>query len=393
MSAAPNKISSREPDINGWPIIRGNPISKVGVFPYSGAQVDESFPPNQIVMVYRPEEELLDPECIKSFELVPWIIDHEMLGSGDGMMPAEQKGIHGVTTQRVYYEAPYLKADLKVFSEQMAEQIDENEKKDLSIGYRCLYDVQSGVYNGVKYDAIQRKIRGNHLALVEEGRAGPDVAVLDHFKFTFDAKEKIMIPSQTDAETIPAAVPVVPAAAPETMEEWRKKMDETVAKLTDAIGKLSPAAPPAQPPILDEDKIAAPADETEVTTTKAKEDAAPDEKEDPEKSKEKPAAMDAATIRKNVFREFSQREKLYKRLSPIVGAFDHSEFTLDELARYGVDKLGIKASKGQETIVLSSYLDGLTRGSSQKVNIAADSVKVGNDSNNYFNELLQGGKK
>src|SRR5690606_32457155 len=37
-----------------------------------------------------------------------------------------------------------------------------------------------------------RNIRGNHLALVDEGRAGPDVAVLDRLKFTLDSRGLVM---------------------------------------------------------------------------------------------------------------------------------------------------------------------------------------------------------
>ena len=36
--------TARIADSNGWPEIKGNPISKVGVFPYLGKQVDASFP-------------------------------------------------------------------------------------------------------------------------------------------------------------------------------------------------------------------------------------------------------------------------------------------------------------------------------------------------------------
>jgi hypothetical protein len=56
--------------------------------------------------------------------------------------------------------------------------IDEVEKKGLrevSCGYTCELDFQKGVYDGEEYDAIQRNIRYNHLAVVDKGRAGPQV--------------------------------------------------------------------------------------------------------------------------------------------------------------------------------------------------------------------------
>src|SRR5690606_18632680 len=41
------------------------------------------------------------------------------------------------------------------------------------------------------YDAVQKEIRGNHLALVDRGRTGPDVAVQDRYPITCDSAEFI----------------------------------------------------------------------------------------------------------------------------------------------------------------------------------------------------------
>jgi len=90
--------SARKADLNGWYEIKGNPLSKVGVFPYSGAQVGLPDRADEVFMVYRPEEELSNEACIESFRLVPWIEDHTVLGSpAVGATPAEEKGVHGVT--------------------------------------------------------------------------------------------------------------------------------------------------------------------------------------------------------------------------------------------------------------------------------------------------------
>lgn len=183
------KDSSREEDLNGFIEIKGNPLSKVGVFPYAGHQISQDLEPNKIYQIYRPEEELSNEETINSFRLLPFTDEHAMLGSEDeGMLPAEKKGVHGVIGEDVYYDDGYLKGNLKIFSEKLADLINSG-KKELSIGYRCLYDMTPGVYNGEKYDGIQRSIRGNHLALVDEGRSGHDVSVLDSFKFVVDSRE------------------------------------------------------------------------------------------------------------------------------------------------------------------------------------------------------------
>ena len=44
--------------------------------------------------------------------------------------------------------------------------------KELSCGYECDIERKSGEYKGERYDAVQRNIRHNHLAVVAKGRAG-----------------------------------------------------------------------------------------------------------------------------------------------------------------------------------------------------------------------------
>lgn len=86
--------SSREYDVNGWPEIKNNPLSRVGVFPYSGRQISPELEPDKIYMVYRPEEELANPACIDSFKLLPWVDEHPpvLLGPEEaGRMSPEKK--------------------------------------------------------------------------------------------------------------------------------------------------------------------------------------------------------------------------------------------------------------------------------------------------------------
>lgn len=44
--------------------------------------------------------------------------------------------------------------------------------KELSCGYECEIEMKSGVWQGQRYDCIQRGINYNHLAIVAKGRAG-----------------------------------------------------------------------------------------------------------------------------------------------------------------------------------------------------------------------------
>jgi len=165
-------------DNNGYWTFTDTPISKTGIFPYLGMEISSKLEPNKIYYVLRPEEELQKAQVLNSLHLLPFVDDHAMLGTNPGMVTPEEKGVHGVIGENIYLKDGVLYANVKVFSECLKEQI-LNGKKELSMGYSCDYDLTPGTYNGQKYDAVQKNIYGNHLALVQEGRMGHDVRLFD----------------------------------------------------------------------------------------------------------------------------------------------------------------------------------------------------------------------
>jgi len=362
--------SKRVKDNNGWIEIKDNPITKVGVFPYLGSQISPELEPNEIYQVYRPEDELRDPACIESFKLLPWIDEHVMLGSTkDGFMPAEEKGIEGVIGQDVYFDEKdrYLKANLKIFSENLANLIDYG-KKELSIGYNCKYDLQRGTFEGTPYDAIQRTIRGNHLALVDEGRSGPDVSVLDQsFKFTFDCKKGLIMAKKRHSMDGDYSKP---ENGGEIKKEDAKDEELSLESLNDKVEKLSSLCqqlmsrmgdgdedlgpkddtkknkdgmlnPEQEQPILDAEGCATPHEEKEPALDENEEKK--DDKEDKDAKAmdqqikvltNKIYALEKQGI-KNLMSEISKRDRLASDLSGHIGVFDHSDKTLQEVAEYG----------------------------------------------------------
>lgn len=341
-------MTARIPDTNGWFEVKDNPISRVGIFDYLGASIGRA-DPNRVYRVYRPADELAHPDCVDSFRLLPWTNEHAMLGDEDeGMTPAERKGVHGVIGEQVRFDEArqMLLANIKVWSQSLAAAIEAGKDK-LSAGYRCVYDWTPGTWNGQPYDCAQRKIRGNHLALVDEGRMGPEVAVLDH-KFTITFDEKDIIPM---AEETPETEVKDEGEAPEmTLSQLTALVGQIapqVAKLTELMGKLG--QPAATEPVKDEEEAAA----DPVTT---------DEEEAPA------ATMDAAikTLQKDMaglkgltikslMAEIGQRDALAGKISQYVGTFDHADKTLSEVAAYGAQKLGLKVAKGHELAALDGY--------------------------------------
>lgn len=369
--------SARVDDVNGFTEIRGNPLSKVGVFPYSGRSIPDAPEPDRAYMVYRPPEELADPECINSFKLLPWIDNHVMLGSEeDGLMPAEKKGVQGVIGEEVYFEGETLFGNLKVFSQSLANLIEAG-KRELSCGYRCVYEWTSGVFNGQAYEVIQRRIRGNHLALVESGRMGPDVAVLDgsaldHFVFTLDSKEIAMAEEKKDGE-----------AGGMTLEDAIKAIEG----LMPAIKMLQDAAA---------GKAADPEPTPDPVEDPAATDAGPEKKDEPkdepkaDPEKKDGSGMDAAPTFKKFVAQIAARDRIAEQLSWHVGAFDHAEMSAEDVASYGIKKLKLSSPKGQESAVLAGYLQG--KGDPRKEARAQVAAMDSSGGDNFVNRHLNKGQ-
>jgi hypothetical protein len=354
-------------DSNGYMTIPDNPISKVGVFPYLGREINAP-DPDRIYQVYRPEEELSSPATIESFRLLPFIDNHVMLGKLG--IPVEQKGMQGVLGENIYYDAPYLRGPLRIHTS-AAQALVNNGKIDLSPGYTSRYEFTPGTFNGQAYDAIQRDIRGNHLALVDEGRTGPDVSVQDqtvsgHFTITLDSAEVLAMPS--------------------TLEELKAFILALLqeAGLTQAAGvDADPAAPDPEKPTGD---IEPPA-EGDVAAAAAEVVEAAQELAATVAGTEQAAAMDgllssvkaiagivtaqqaaitqltATTDQATIAGNIADAAAYYARVTPLVGNFDQSPLsrTKQGIAQYVCDKLSLGAPKGHEVATLDGYLAGLAK--------------------------------
>ena len=353
VEAGNNAMDKREYDTNGWYEVKDNPLSMVGVFPYSGRSISPECDPDKIYYVFRSPEELSTPECVDSFKLIPWIDNHVMLGGeDDGLTPAENKGIQGVIGEDVYFDGTLLKGNIKVFSEAMSNLI-ANGKKELSCGYRCRYEYAPSNYNGMAYDYVQRDIRGNHLALVENGRMGKEVAVLDHFTFTVDNKEFLNMAEENKE---------VGAEKPDmTLEEVHKFLEEVMPKLAKIMELSGLNGGAGVEAVTDMDTEEPDGDENKP------DDEATDEEADPipqggattePKEGERGSGMDTALIAKTVQANIAKQSKLYDHLSAHIGAFDHADMDLDQMAKYGCKQLGLEAPKETRVVALEAFLKG-----------------------------------
>ena len=152
-------------------------ISKANICGYRGSEIPESaalgLDPNKIYRLLRDPHEL--EKAASTFDGKPLLIRHVPVTAEQ---PAQNLWVG--TLGKCTFEAPYLVArPLTVITAEAQSLIESDEQRELSAGYRYRAEMIPGVYDGEKYDGRMVDIQGNHVALVRDGRAGPDVLVAD----------------------------------------------------------------------------------------------------------------------------------------------------------------------------------------------------------------------
>ena len=174
--------SVRSKDENGFLHVALTPISKATVNPYLGREIEGSaahgFKPDAIYYGLRDPKEL--EKAADTFNGLPLLLEHHPTDAEN--LPKEW--VVGSMGTDAVYEKPYLKNSMTVTDAQAIGYIEDGTAKEISCSYRFTPDFTAGTYteadgSEVHYDFIMRDIRGNHVALVPEGRAGHDVQVAD----------------------------------------------------------------------------------------------------------------------------------------------------------------------------------------------------------------------
>lgn len=162
--------------------VDSTPLTKAQVALYAGEEFSNwkelGLQPDKLYHIYRPPEELSKKETINSLIGIPVMLEHEWVD------PKEKpKQLVGSLGDSPVWKAPYLMNSMHITSEDAWKRIEDGSMKELSLGYTRDIVWKPGVTpEGEKYDGKMVNIRANHLAIVAEGRAGPDVCVLDSKK-------------------------------------------------------------------------------------------------------------------------------------------------------------------------------------------------------------------
>ena len=152
-------------------------ISKANICPYRGEEIpgwqELGLEKDKVYRLLRDPDELR--RAAPTFNGIQLLKRHVPVNADDHRM----WDIVGTTGSDTKFNEPYLQTSLHVWTQDGIDLIESERQKELSSGYHYKPDMTPGTFEGEHYDGVMRDIVGNHVALVKDGRAGPDVVVGD----------------------------------------------------------------------------------------------------------------------------------------------------------------------------------------------------------------------
>ena len=208
-------------------------LTSTGIFEYLN-------PDGTVRRELRLPEDVFDPESLASYKGKPIIITHDA-----GMVTKDnvQKFQIGTILTEGYRSGEDVRAEIVIHN---TDAMKDCGLKELSLGYSLDLDETPGVWNGQHYDAIQRNIRINHLALVREARAG------DQARLNIDGRDaettlkggKVMkkTPKNARADGV-----LSPEELQKAIEEYKARRAAKQAAVTDGDEPVKEGTPAVEP--------------------------------------------------------------------------------------------------------------------------------------------------
>lgn len=222
----------------GFLICHDVPIARTGPQEYRARELQLDGDPERIITVNRHPEDVFEDATLASFEGKPITEDHPPENVGPENYAAYTKG----HVQNVRRQGDYIIADLYINDAQLADEVKNGLKREVSCGYLCNY-----VPDGESYR--QTAIRGNHVAVVPKGRAGREVAIKD----AAAQAEKGL--KQMKKETKEALYRFFGLAANDAAPEELEQLTKDVSTVADALDAEPAEAPEAEPAEKTEDEM------------------------------------------------------------------------------------------------------------------------------------------
>lgn len=154
----------------GFLVCLGVPVCRTGTQKYLKSEIGEKG--SELVDVYRKEDEVFSKAAMASFEGKPVTDDHPPKEVDPHNYGSYIKGSVQNVRRGSGEDADHMVCDLVIYDAGLINKI-KHGKREVSCGYDCKYiDNGDGTYS-------QADIIGNHVAIVDNGRAGKQVAIRD----------------------------------------------------------------------------------------------------------------------------------------------------------------------------------------------------------------------
>jgi hypothetical protein len=195
-------------------------LTRAGIFTYDNAD-------GTARRELRPPEEVFRADALASLEVIPLVDDHPR----SGLLGNDSSRAQGWTSEGMRRDGDLVVGPMVFIDPALIAKI-EGGKTSLSVGYEVDYDPTPGTHPTYgSYDGIQRNIRGDHVAVVDAGRAGPEARVrMD--SSAEDAPLATIVPSHLTGARAPATLPIGASndMTPEQILELQKAFTAAIAR-------------------------------------------------------------------------------------------------------------------------------------------------------------------
>lgn len=173
--------------------------ARTGVYQYLGTEVDpdnsHGLRDTAMVNVLRDDATVFDKAAAQSFIGKPVTDDHPK----EAVTASNWRDVARGTIMGAMKDGEYLAFDLLLTDAEAIAKVDAG-KRELSNGYSSALEFGDFTApDGTKCQARQTSITGNHIAIVDKGRAGPECRIKDGF---------------AACDAIPAALAAIPKEKP-----------------------------------------------------------------------------------------------------------------------------------------------------------------------------------
>jgi len=191
-------------------------IARTGIQIYHGKECGR--PEMEKVRVFRPQDAVFGNAAVKSYTHLPVTLDHPGVSVDSTNW---KKYAVGETGEDVLRDGGTVRVPM-MLRDATAIAAVKDGKNQISVGYSCDLEWVDGITeDGQKYDAVQKNIQGNHVAIVSTARGGPELKFGDRGDDVMAELKTLMIDGIACQMTDTASVLVQKLL--DNFEEFKKK--------------------------------------------------------------------------------------------------------------------------------------------------------------------------